>query len=176
MLEHKKETILAEVGKLQRLNYNQFFWWRKFRPKQKELHKYSYTIDKIKNGDFDFSHYYWQAQYAILEMNEKTGHIDHPSSRHEAQAIFRERYRRLMKDFEKDEEERMEGFYTECRKTLRLSKQQVEEMALNFDGTLEEFYIDLQSKYQNKPQPVPDFSQFGKRKRGRPKKVIYEQI
>ena len=176
MLEHKKETILAEVSKLQRLNYNQFFWWRKFRPKQKELHKYSYTIDKIKNGDFDFSHYYWQAQYAILEMNEKTGHIDHPSSRHEAQAIFRERYRRLMKDFEKDEEERMEGFYTECRKTLRLSKQQVEEMALNFDGTLEEFYIDLQSKYQNKPQPVPDFSQYGKPKRGRPKKVTYEQI
>ena len=69
----------------------------------------------------------------------------------------------------------MEGFYTECRKTLRLSKQQVEEMALNFDGTLEEFYIDLQSKYQNKPQPVPDFSQYGKAKRGRPKKITYEQ-
>ena len=155
--------------------YNQFYWWRRFKMRE-TLHPYKPLYDKIKNGDFDFSHYYWQAQYAILEMNEKTGHIDHPSSRHEAQAIFRERYRRLMKDFEKDEEERMEGFYTECRKTLRLSKQQVEEMALNFDGTLEEFYIDLQSKYQNKPQPVPDFSQYGKPKRGRPKKVTYEQI
>jgi len=174
LIEHSKEKILEEVGKLQRLNYNQFFWWRKFRSKQTPLHKYSYTVAKIKNGDFDFSHYYWQAQYALLEMNEKTGHIQHPSARHESQALFRERYRRLMKDFEKDENERLEAFYTDCRKTLRLSKQQVEEIALNFDGTLEEFYIHLQSLYQNKPQPVPDFSQFGKRKRGRPKKITYE--
>ncbi len=48
MIEHKKEIILAEVGKLQRLNYNQFFWWRKFRSKQKELSKYAYAVDKIR--------------------------------------------------------------------------------------------------------------------------------
>jgi hypothetical protein len=173
MIEHKKEIILAEVGKLQRLNYNQFFWWRKFRSKQKELSKYAYAVDKIRNGDFDFSHYYWQAQYAILEMNEKTAHINHPSSRHEAQSIFRERYRRLMKDFEKDEPERLEGFYKECKRTLRISKETVEEIALDFEGTMEELYIHLQEKYQNKPQPVPDFNQFGK-KRGRPKKITHE--
>jgi len=173
-IPHNKETILREVGKLQRLNYNQFFWWRKFRPKQKELSKYAYTVDKIRNGDFDFSHYYWQAQYALLEMEEKTGHITHPSTRHESQSLFRERHRRLMKDFEKDEPERLEGFYKECKRTLRVSKETVEEIALDFDGTLEELYIHLQEKYQNKPQPVPDFSQYGKPKRGRPKKITYE--
>jgi len=173
-IPHNKETILREVGKLQRLNYNQFFWWRKFRPKQKELSKYAYTVDKIRNGDFDFSHYYWQAQYALLEMEEKTGHITHPSTRHESQSLFRERHRRLMKDFEKDEPERLEGFYKECKRTLRVSKETVEEIALDFDGTLEELYIHLQEKYQNKPQPVPDFSKYGKPKRGRPKKITYE--
>jgi hypothetical protein len=170
---HNKEIILREVNKLQRLNYNQFFWWRKFRSKQKELSKYAYAVDKIRNGDFDFSHYYWQAQYALLEMEEKTGHITHPSSRHEAQTLFRERHRRLMKDFEKDEPERLGGFYKECKRTLRLSKETVEEIATDFEGTLEELYIQLQEKYQNKPQPVPNFNNFGK-KRGRPKKTTYE--
>jgi hypothetical protein len=172
-ITHSKETILQEVNKLQRLNYNQFFWWRKFRPKQKELSKHAYSVDKIRNGDFDFSHYYWQAQYALLEMEEKTGHIAHPSSRHEAQTLFRERHRRLMKDFEKDEPERLGGFYKECKRTLRLSKETVEEIASDFEGTLEELYIQLQEKYQNKPQPVPNFNNFGK-KRGRPKKTTYE--
>ena len=172
---HNKEIILREVNKLQRLNYNQFFWWRKFRPKQKELSKYSYSVDKIRNGDFDFSHYYWQAQYALLEMEEKTGHIADPSVRHESQTLFRERHRRLMKDFEKDEPERLESFYKECKRTLRLSKETVEEIALDFDGTMEELYIQLQEKYQNKPQPVPDFNQYAKiERRGRPKKITYE--
>ena len=172
-ITHSKETILQEVNKLQRLNYNQFFWWRKFRSKQKELSKYAYAVDKIRNGDFDFSHYYWQAQYALLEMEEKTGHITHPSSRHEAQTLFRERHRRLMKDFEKDEPERLGGFYKECKRTLRLPKETVEEIAADFDGTLEELYIQLQEKYQVKRHPVPDFNNFGK-KRGRPKKIIHE--
>ena len=161
MLEHKKETILAEVGKLQRLNYNQFFWWRKFRPKQKELHKYSYTIDKIKNGDFDFSHYYWQAQYAILEMNEKTGHIDHPSSRHEAQAIFRERYRRLMKDFEKDEPQRLDAYVKAMTGLFNIEKEDLEKKMENFDGTLKELYTLIKTNY--------NFRAIQKR-RGRPKK------
>ena len=53
------------------------------------------------------------------------------------------------------------------------SKEIVEEIASDFDGTLEELYIQLQEKYQNKPQPVPNFNNFGK-KRGRPKKTTYE--
>ena len=103
------------------MSYNRFKWWTKGRP-NKPLKADTPLLLKIRNGDFDFSHYYWQAQYALLEMEEKTGHITHPSSRHEAQTLFRERHRRLMKDFEKDEPERLGGFYKECKRTLRLSK------------------------------------------------------
>jgi len=163
MIEHKKETILAEVSKLQRLNYNQFFWWRKFRPKQKPLHKYSYTVAKIKNGDFDFSHYYWQAQYAILEMNEKTGHITHPSARHEAQAIFRERYRRLMKDFEKDEPQRLEAYKKAITGLFEIEDEELDNKMESFEGTLRELYDLIKATYNFRAK---------QKRRGRPKKYI----
>ena len=65
-----EKHILKEISKLQPLNYNQFRWWRRFDTPNKPLHKYSALIDKIKNGDYDFSHYYWQAKYAEIEINE----------------------------------------------------------------------------------------------------------
>ena len=65
-----KETVLDKISQLQPLNYNQFRWWRRFDTPNKPLHKYSDLLRKIRNGDYDFSHYYWQARYAEMEINE----------------------------------------------------------------------------------------------------------
>ena len=51
------ELIEEKLSQLQKLNYNQFFWWRRWNRKGKPLHKYSPLIDKIKNGDYDDSPY-----------------------------------------------------------------------------------------------------------------------
>ena len=160
MIIHSKETINKELNKLQPLKYNQFFWWRKFKEKS-PLSSKDALHARIDNGDFNFSSYYWQAQYALLEMEEKTGHISDPSKRHESQTIYRERYRRLMKDFEKDEPQRLDDYIKAVTSLFEIEKEDLEKKMETFDGTLKELYTLIKTTY--------DFRTKQKR-RGRPKK------
>jgi hypothetical protein len=161
MIQHTKETVNKEIGKLQPLKYNQFYWWRKFKEKS-PLSSKDAVHARIDNGDFNFSSYYWQAQYALLEMEEKTGHIKDPSKRHESQTIYRERHRRLMKDFEKDEPERLESYIKAITSLFQIEKDELEKKMEIFDGTLKELYTLIKTNY--------DFRTIQKR-RGRPKKI-----
>jgi len=65
-----EKVVLKEIKKLQPLNYNQFRWWRRFDSPNKSLHKNTDLLRKIQNGDFDFSHFFWQAKYTELEINK----------------------------------------------------------------------------------------------------------
>jgi len=160
MIIHSKEIVTKEISKLQPLKYNQFYWWRKFKEKS-PLSTKDAVHARIDNGDFDFSSYYWQAQYALLEMEEKTGHIKDPSIRHESQTLFRERYRRLMNDFEKDEPQRLELYVKTMTGLFEIEKDELEKKMETFDGTLKELYILIKTNY--------NFRTIQKR-RGRPKK------
>lgn len=162
MITHSKETINRELSKLQPLKYNQFFWWRKFKEKS-PLSSKDAVHARIDNGDFDFSSYYWQAQYALLEMEEKTGHIAEPSKRHEAQALYRERYRRLMKDFEKDEPQRLEAYKKAITNLFEIEDQELDNKMESFEGTLRELYDLIKATYNFRAK---------QKRRGRPKKYI----
>jgi hypothetical protein len=161
MIIHSKEFVTKEINKLQSLKYNQFYWWRKFKEKS-PLSSKDAVHARIDNGDFNFSSYYWQAQYTLLEMEEKTGHIKDPSKRHESQTIYRERHRRLMKDFEKDEPERLESYIKAITSLFQIEKDELEKKMEIFDGTLKELYTLIKTNY--------DFRTIQKR-RGRPKKI-----
>jgi len=114
-----REVVDNEISKLQKLNYNRFFWWRNFAVKQKPLHKYCPLIDKIKNGDYDPSPYMWMAQHAILEAYPKINpEKDDPVKQSELLVMDIARYRRLMADFEKDEKERISNFTKSLKLTL----------------------------------------------------------
>ena len=160
MIIHSKETINKEISKLQPLKYNQFYWWRKFKDKS-PLSSKEAVHARIDNGDFDFSSYYWQAQYALLEMEEKTGHISNPSTKHETQSIYRERYRRLMNDYEKDEPQRLSNYIKVITDLFMIEEKELERMMENFEGTLKELYTLIKNNYE--------FRTVRKRK-GRPKK------
>jgi hypothetical protein len=160
MIQHTKETVNKEIGKLQPLKYNQFFWWRKFKEKS-PLSSKDAVHARIDNGDFDFSSYYWQAQYALLEMEEKTGYIKDPSTRHEAQTIYRERYRRLMNDFEKDEPLRIENYKKNITGLFEIEKDELESKMETFEGTLRELYDLIKATYNFRTK---------QKRRGRPKK------
>ena len=161
MIIHSKEIVNRELNKLQPLKYNQFFWWRKFKEKS-PLSSKDALHARIDNGDFDFSSYYWQAQYALLEMEEKTGHISDPSKRHEAQTIYRERYRRLMKDFEKDEPQRLDDYIKAMTSLFEIEKEELEKKMETFDGTLKELYTLIKTTYNFRTK---------QKRRGRPKKI-----
>jgi hypothetical protein len=146
MIIHSKKTINKEISKLQPLKYNQFYWWRKFKEKSPLSNKNAMHA-KIDNGDFDFSSYYWQAQYALLEMEEKTGHISDPAKRHEEQSIYRERYRRLMKDFEKDEPQRIINYKKNITNLFEIEDEDLEKLMETYDGTLKELYTFIKTNY-----------------------------
>jgi hypothetical protein len=55
---HSIEVIEKKLSQCQKLNYNQFFWWKRWTSKNKPLDKYAPLWDKILNGDYDFSHYF----------------------------------------------------------------------------------------------------------------------
>ena len=161
MIVHSKEFITKEINKLQSLKYNQFFWWRKFKEKS-PLSSKDAVHARIDNGDFNFSSYYWQAQYALLEMEEKTGHIKDPSTRHEAQTIYRERYRRLMNDFEKDEPLRIENYKKNITSLFEIEKEELESKMETFEGTLRELYDLIKITYNFRTK---------QKRKGRPKKI-----
>jgi hypothetical protein len=146
MIIHSKEFINKHISKLQPLKYNQFYWWRKFKDKS-PLSSKEAVHARIDNGDFDFSSYYWQAQYALIEMEEKTGHIKDPAKRHEEQMIYRERHRRLMKDFEKDEAERLVNYKKAITDIFEIEVDELERKMEDFDGTLKELYTLIKAKY-----------------------------
>ena len=146
MIIHSKETIHKQISKLQQLKYNQFYWWRKFKDKS-PLSSKEAVHTRIDNGDFDFSSYYWQAQYALVEMEEKTGHISDPGNRHEAQTIYRERWRRLMNDYEKDESQRLIEYKKAITGLFEIEDEDLEKKMEEFDGTLKELYTLIKINY-----------------------------
>ena len=154
-----REVVDNEISKLQKLNYNRFFWWRNFAVKQKPLHKYCPLIDKIKNGDFNPSPYMWMAQHAILEAYPKINiEKDDPVKQSEVLVLDIARYRRLMADFEKDEAERMNNLYKEFKINFKLDEETVQNEMSDFDGTLEEFYHYIRKKYRENNKFLGNFS------------------
>ena len=65
-----KAQINKQLSKYQKLNYNQFRWWRWYESKNKPLPYKSSFRDKILNGDYDISPYFLQAQLCEHMLNE----------------------------------------------------------------------------------------------------------
>ena len=159
---HNEEVILNEISKLQPLNYNQFRWWRKFDTKTKPLPNKSPLLSKIKNGDFEFSHFYWQAKYSEIELNQK--HYESLDGQHftESTRMDRARRKRLWEDFEKDEVKKLETLKKEFTKEFFIEPDEYNNESETFDGTLEEFYKYCSEKYGK--------NLYRKSGRGRPRK------
>ena len=105
---HSIEVIEKKLSQCQKLNYNQFFWWKRWTSKNKPLDKYAPLWDKILNGDYDFSHYFWQIQYCEWELEEKAKLYRGDTQRWvEETQVDRARRKRLREDYEKDENEKL---------------------------------------------------------------------
>lgn len=157
------KLVQREIKKLQPLKYNRFRWWRRFDSKTQPLPRGAQFIDRIKNGEYEFSHYYWQLQLTELELNalheQYKGNIQKLL---ENNAIDLARRKRLIEDFEKDEAERLKALRDGFLREFVMTKEEFEEHVMEFGGTTEEFYIYC----------VKTFYKSGKQveRRGRPKK------
>lgn len=159
-----KSYIQTQLSKLRKLNYNQFRWWRMYDNPTPPLPNKSPLIDKILNGDFDYPHYKLQAELVEHELNElaqKCGGNNEMFG--EKSALLRAKRKRLMDDFEKEENDKLKKITTEFTKHFTANKEQVEEEMLRFVGNLGEFYYYMSVRYQKIQNP---------NKRGRKKKNI----
>jgi hypothetical protein len=159
-----KSYIQEQLSKLRKLNYNQFRWWRMYDNISPPLPNKSPLIDKILNGDFDYSHYKLQAKLVEHELNElaqKCGGNNEMFN--EKSPLLRAKRKRLLDDFEKDENDKLKRINIEFVKNFEITKEQIEGEILEFIGNLKEFYYYMNLKYQKIQTP---------NRRGRKKKNI----
>jgi hypothetical protein len=133
------------IATFRKNTYNRFYWWRRFQPRQ-TLHPYRRLDERIPNGDFEVSDYHWQTLWENELEKQAISEESSIDKQHEIRCMFGERRRRLNNDYEKDEQKILDEMYKAFRVELRMSKDEVEEEMLNFDGTLSEFYYYIYNK------------------------------
>lgn len=156
------KLILSEISNLKPLNYNQFRWWRRFDQKSPKLPNKTPLIDKINNGDLEFSHFYWQALYCELELNQKSEDSIDGQCWLETTRLDRARRKKLWGDFEKDENNKLEYIKKEFIKEFFINDLEYDNIIISFDGGLKDLYTHCNSKYGKKIR--------SKSRRGRPSK------
>jgi hypothetical protein len=162
-----REQVEKQLSQYQKINYNQFRWWRMYQPKNKPLDNRKPLRERIFNGDFDFSCYKAQIYWCEHQLNDTLEECGGDYQKYlEKSSVMLARRKRLIEDFEKDEAERLSSLSTEFTKYFRCNKDQVEEEMLNCSGSLIDLYYIIEEKYKIVHMPVP------LRRRGRPKKVI----
>lgn len=158
-----RKQVEKQLSQYQKLNYNQFRWWRLYAPKNKPLDKRKPLRDRIINGDFDYSCYKAQQYLIEYQLNDilKECGVDYQKYL-EKTAVMRARRKRLIEDFEKDEHERLESLIKNFTIYFRCNREQVEEEMLNCSGSLIDLYYIIEEKYKVVPMPYP------LKRRGRP--------
>lgn len=183
-IKYSREVVMEHINKLQPLNYNQFMWWRQFTDNVKPLGKRAELKDRIANREFEPSTYFWQAQYALYQALDKVNlQTDDHQKQMENLAVDLARHKRLMEDYEKEEPARMEALYDAFTAAYKLTREELEEKFLNFNGTILDFYDYAENflyrtpaenrkhmRGRPKKQTLPAELQQPKRKRGRPRK------
>jgi len=161
-----RKQVEKQLSQYQKINYNQFRWWRMYQPKNKPLDTRKPLRDRIFNGDFDYSCYKAQQYLVEYQLNDVFEECDRDYGKFlEKSSVQLARRKRLMEDFEKDEAERLRSLTIEFTKYFKCNREQVEEEMLKCSGSLIDLYYIIEEKYKIVHMPVP------LRRRGRPKKL-----
>jgi len=134
-------NIEEKISTFQKSNYVKFYWWRRFKPRTPPF-KHRSLLQKIQNGNYDYSDYRVQALYE-LELAEIKSNIFPKyayTERDEAIKMGRMRYNKLMIDFDKDESNLLKTIEREFCKVFGISKEEFDLYVLLCDGGLEELY------------------------------------
>ena len=134
-------NIKKDIPKFIPTKYNRFYRWRRFKSRD-TLHKNFPLIERIKNGDFNYSDYRVQALYELELAEEKANSFPTYAytERDEALEIGRRRYNRLMEDFMKDEFYLLQGIKEEFCKWFWISEEEFDRYMNMCDDGLIELY------------------------------------
>jgi hypothetical protein len=172
-IRHSREVVMGHIKKLQPLNYNKFMWWRTHTDKVVPLGKRALLKDRILNGDFNPSTYFWQAQLSLYTAKDKLDLSKH-ETRYQLEicAVDFARHKRLMEDFHKEEPARLEALYDAFTSAFQITKEELIEKLMNWSGDILSFY----EYCNNFLRTTPSENRKSMRGRGRPKKVKTETV
>jgi len=157
-----RKQLDRKFSKLRRLKYNQFRWWRMYDYPNKPLSNKSSFRDRILNGDFDYSHFNYQAMWCEHEMNDIAKDCNEDIQKYiEKTSLLRTRRKRLLEDFEKDENNKLELLIKGFTDNFSCTKEQVYNEIFKCSGELIDLYYLIEDKYKK---------QIKVSRRGRPKK------
>jgi len=158
-----RKTILKQLKKYKKTNYNKFRWWRMYNYRTKPLPTKADFRDKILNGDYDPSCYMWQAYLCEHDLADLWDECKQDILKYnEKGRILKARRKRLLEDFEKDENYRLEELFNQFKRNFDITITQAEEEALECRGEIIDLYYIIEDKYRKKIKL---------RKRGRPRKI-----
>ena len=172
-IRHSREVVMEHIKKLQPLNYNKFMWWRTHTDKVVPLGKRASLKERILNGDFNPSSFFWQAQLALYTAKDKLDLSKH-DTRYQIEicAVDFARHKRLMEDFEKEETSRMSALYDAFTDAFKITKEELEEKFINWNGDIMSFYNYAEQFLHTTPAE----NRKNMRGRGRPPKVKTETV
>ena len=131
--------------------YDRYKWWRSYVSKTKPLPNRTPLRDKILNGDFDLGPYKFEAQIVEHSINEKYREFYGDQGRYiEETTLDRARRKRLLEDYESDENRKLEQLVSEFKDLLGLPKETILDELEQYDDTLIEFYYYITEKYPRK--------------------------
>lgn len=146
-----RETLEAKLSTLPNKTYNKFMWWRRYQSRQTKPDKSTF-YDKIINGDFETSDYYYQAEYENYLLEDAVKDIKHYEDKVSHISMFRARHKRLMEDYQKEEAEILRKLKLEFKKVFKIPKENLEKIMETFDGTTLDLYIYIKDLVkQNNP-------------------------
>lgn len=167
-IKHTEDVVNAKLSSYQKLNYNRFMWWRTHTDNNDPLSKRLPLKDRIINGDFEFSSYYWQAQSAVIIGRNK---VDLSKDDHREQinktSIDLERYRRLIADFEKEETKRIWELTDAFTKAFNLTHEEFHANLEMWEGDILGLYEWL---YVSRPLSPCESRKIARKKDGKSKK------
>ena len=152
--ELSRDKVNQELSKLRKINYNRFKWWRMYTPINPPLHARKSLRDRILNGDFDYSHYRYQALWCEYQMNDLWEECKGDVTKYiEKSSLLRTRRKRLFEDFIKDENEKLDLLIKEFTRYFKCDKEQVYQCIEECGGDLIDLYYIIEEKYKiyNKP-------------------------
>lgn len=140
-----RDFLESQLEGLITKSYDPYRWWRRYKAKE-ELDEKRFSLrERIRNGDFEVSSYYYQAAHEYYLMEDKLKEAKDTDHAHEIRGLFMERYRRLIDEFEKEEGKRLRSLKSQLKKTFKLTKEELDCEMEKFDGTTLEFYDYLKT-------------------------------
>ena len=129
-----------------------FYWYRRFRT-HKPLPYKARLLDKIENGDFEYSEFFQQADWELHWMKDEQKEFiqnykgfDNPENDTlymDIEIKARKRWSKLIEDGMKDEQNRMDKLVNGLYRLFKVSKDTIRDEMEEFDGTTKEFYYHI---------------------------------